>query len=184
MNNKRHPRIVQISTVTISVNNPATEELENGAMLIALDDRGRIWAANLSELYHRPDWGELYPIPPDEPTDERQVKEETEYCPKCHGEGRVYVNEIADAACEECGGTGLAKTATMDPTEQTGLRKELDSLLYHTSRDLHFRAEDLEAAIARVDDDPATALAAVAVDLMRLVSRVCENAREAVEVQK
>ena len=64
----------------------------------------------------------------------------------------------------------------MDPAELAGLCRELESLLYHASRDLHFMAQEIEDAIERLDGGPETDVAAVAVDLIRLASRICGQA--------
>ncbi len=127
----RTPRIIQIT----GLNYP-----DSAPVLAALDDQGRIWAADLSEVFHRPDWRELYPIQADEP-----IKEP-------------------------------AKTALVDQTEKAGLLRELDSLLYHAGRDLHFLAAEIEAAVDRLGGEGLTDRALVAADLIRLAGKVVRQA--------
>ncbi len=99
-------------------------------------------------------------------------------CPSCRGTGDDPMSDISHPLpCQNCGGSGRVQT------EKARLRKKLDRLLYHASRDLHFLANDIEDTIARIDDEQNTYAAAVVADLIRLASRTCQNAREAMEVR-
>jgi len=74
-----------------------------------------------------------------------------------------------------------SKKPTKEQIDRAGLCRELDSILYHASRDLHFMAQEIEDAIERLGGGPETARAAVAVDLIRLASRTCAQAGDDLE---
>ncbi len=66
----------------------------------------------------------------------------------------------------------VTQTAPADSADLTGLLKELESLLYHAGRDLHFLAAEIEAAVDRLGGEGRTDRALVAADLIRLAGKV------------
>jgi len=105
-------------------------------------------------------------------------------------DGRIW---IANAACPSAPGweemrpvppdepiKEPAKTAPVDPTELAGLLKELESILYHAAKDLHFLAAEIEIAVDRLGGEGRTDDALAAAERIRQASAACERARAAV----
>ena len=74
----------------------------------------------------------------------------------------------------------VTQTAPADSAELTGLLKELESILYHAGRDLHFLAAEIEAAVDRLGGEGRTDDALAVAERIRRASTACERARAAV----
>jgi len=88
--------------------------------------------------------------------------------------------EFPTRAHERIRTTSITQAAQADSAELAGLRKELESLLYHAGRDLAYLAAEIEIAVDRLAGEGRTADALAVAERIRQASAACEHARAAV----